>query len=210
MVVTIWNEFYHEKEEPHIKALYPEGIHHALGAFLEKDPQLEIQYATMDMPEHGLSPGVLERTDVLIWWGHMRHHLVDDAVVERVAQRVHRGMGLICLHSAHKSKIFMKLMGTTGNLVWGDDSYERIFTLMPSHPIAQGIPPVIELGTEEMYGEAFDIPTPDELIFGCWFDNGYLFRGGCVWNRGRGKVFYFQPGHESCKSYYHPSYRRSS
>lgn len=208
MVVTIWNEFLHERQEQCVKELYPEGIHRFIGSFLSQDPELEIQYATLDMPEHGLTQEVLERTDVLVWWGHMGHDQVQDQVVERVAQRVLRGMGLVCLHSAHHSKIFRRLMGTSGNLVWGDEVYERIFTLMPSHPIAQGVPGILELGVEEMYGERFDIPQPDELIFGCWFESGYLFRGGCVWNRGLGKVFYFQPGHETRRSFYHPAVQR--
>lgn len=193
MVVTIWNEFLHEKQEQCVKDLYPEGIHRFIGSFLSQDPELEIQYATLDMPEHGLTQETLERTDVLIWWGHMGHDKVPGPDCGTGGPAGAAGHGLVCLHSAHHSKIFRRLMGTSGNLVWGDEVYERIFTLMPSHPIAQGVPSILELGVEEMYGERFDIPQPDELIFGCWFESGYLFRGGCVWNRGMGKVFYFQP-----------------
>ena len=31
-----------------------------------------------------------------------------------------------------------------------------------------------------------------------------MFRSGCCWRRGRGKVFYFQPGHEGNPTYYIP------
>ena len=59
-----------------------------------------------------------------------------------------------------------------------------------------------------MYGEFFDIPKPDELVFIGGFSGGEVFRSGCVWNRGYGKVFYFQPGHETYRSYYDPDIRR--
>ena len=140
---------------------------------------------------------MLENTDVLIWWGHCSHDEVDDGLVERIQENVLKGMGLICLHSAHHSKIFKKLMGTSCNLRWNDNRSEKIWTLMPSHPIAEGIPPCFELECEEMYGEFFDIPQPDELVFGGWFNSGEIFRSGCTFNRGYGKVFYFQPGHET-------------
>ena len=203
MVVTIWNEFRHEKEMPEAAAMYPNGIHACIAEFL-KAPDIEIQLASLDEPGCGLPPEVLERTDVLIWWGHMGHHLVPDEVAARVVDRVQRGMGFIPLHSSHKSKPFMALTGCSGSLSWGDDSFERIFCVSPAHPIARGIPEHFDLGMEEMYSEPFDIPNNSELIFTSWYRSGFLLRSGFVFRRGRGTVFYFQPGHETCASFHHP------
>ena len=203
MVVTIWNEFRHEKEMPEARAVYPNGIHACIGEFL-KAPDIEIRLASLDEPDAGLPPEVLESTDVLLWWGHMAHEEVPDDVVRRVVERVKRGMGFIPLHSAHMSRPFRALTGGAGTLSWGDDAYERIFCVNPSHPIAKGIPEHFELGTEEMYSEPFDIPQPHELVFASWYESGFLFRSGVVFQRGRGKIFYFQPGHETCRSFHHP------
>ena len=157
----------------------------------------------MDEPEHGLTDEVLDNTDVLIWWGHRAHGEVRDDIVEKVQQRVLMGMGLIVLHSGHHSKIFKKLMGTSCNLKWREASEnERLWVTDPTHPIVEGIGEYIELEREEMYGEFFDIPTPDSLVFIGWFKGGDVFRSGCCYNRGYGKVFYFQPGHETYPTYH--------
>lgn len=199
--VTIWNEGRHEKTHEKVRAVYPEGIHNCIKGFLETDEELNIRTATIDDPEHGLSEEVLENTDVLLWWGHMYHHEVSDEVVKRVCDRVMRGMGFIALHSAHLSKPFTRLMGTSCSLRWRDDDRERVWCIAPNHPIAKGIPESFDIPVEEMYGERFDIPTPDEIVFMGWFKGGELFRSGCCWNRGLGKVFYFQPGHECNPTY---------
>ncbi len=207
--VTVWNEYLHEKNEPQVAAVYPKGIHGAVADFLSRDPELEVRTATLDMPEHGLTEEVLDATDVLIWWGHMGHNLVADEVVERVADRVLHGMGLICLHSAHHSKIFRKLMGTACHLRWRDiGENERIWTIEPSHPIAAGLPAYFDIPQEEMYGERFDIPTPDELVFLGWFRGGEVFRSGVTYRRGFGRIFYFQPGHEMYGNFYNENVQR--
>ena len=204
--VTVWNEYLHEKNEPAVAAVYPNGIHNAIADFLGKDENIQVRTATLEEPEHGLTQEVLDNTDVLLWWGHMGHARVSDEIVERVYQRVLNGMGLICLHSAHFSKIFKRITGTRCSLRWRDiHENERIWTIDPTHPIAQGVPPYFELEQEEMYGERFDIPTPDELIFLGWFRGGELFRSGITYRRGFGKIFYFQPGHESYPVYYNPA-----
>lgn len=198
--VTVWNE-YHGQEAAAIRDVHPEGIHKTIEAFLAKDPEILVRTATLDDAGCGLTDDVLDQTDVLIWWGHCCHGEVPDSVADRVADAVHKGMGFIPLHSSHMAKPFTRLMGTSCTLKWRDGDHERLWTLMPTHPIAQGVPENIELDEEEMYGERFDIPAPDELIFLGWFSGGELFRSGCVWNRGLGKVFYFQPGHETNRSY---------
>lgn len=175
----------------------------AIKAFLDSTSEFEVRTATLDEPEHGLTDEVLDNTDVLIWWGHRAHGEVRDDIVEKVQQRVLMGMGLIVLHSGHHSKIFKKLMGTSCNLKWREASEnERLWVTDPTHPIVEGIGEYIELEREEMYGEFFDIPTPDSLVFIGWFKGGDVFRSGCCYNRGYGKVFYFQPGHETYPTYH--------
>ncbi|SEO17965.1 ThuA domain-containing protein [Paenibacillus sp. OV219] len=203
--VTVWNEFQHEKSNAEVIAVYPNGIHEAIKAGIGTDG-FEVRTATLDEAEHGLTEEVLENTDVLIWWGHMAHDRVEDVIVERVHKRVMNGMGLIVLHSGHFSKIFKKLMGTGCDLKWREaNERERIWTVNPAHPIAAGIPEYFNLEREEMYGEHFDIPAPDELVFVSWFEGGEVFRSGCTWHRGQGKVFYFRPGHETFPTYYNPN-----
>lgn len=200
--VTVWNEFKHEKSNPKVAQIYPEGIHNAIAAQLT-DFGFVTRTATLEEKEHGLTQDVLSSTDVLIWWGHMAHDQVSDEIVERVHARVLEGMGLIVLHSGHYSKIFKKLLGTTCALKWREaDEKERLWVLNPAHPIAAGIGEYIELPQEEMYGEHFDIPAPDELIFVSWFAGGEVFRSGCTFTRGQGKIFYFRPGHETYPTYY--------
>jgi len=201
MNVLIWNEFRHEQSNDEVKKVYPQGIHGELKDFLSRDKNLKITTATLDEPECGLTQERLDDADVIIWWGHMAHHEVPDEIAERVKSAVLKGCGLIALHSAHMSKPFMKLMGTACNLRWRDEDRERIYTIAPHHQICKGIPDVFELPIEEMYGERFDIPTPTELIFLGWFAGGELFRSGVTFERGYGKIFYFQPGHETSPTF---------
>ena len=206
--VTIWHEYRHEKHDKHIAEVYPDGIHGALAKGLAPCG-FDIRTATLDEPEHGLTQEVLDNTDVLTWWGHMAHHEVSDEVVDRVQERVLNGMGLIVLHSGHLSKIFRRLMGTGCMLKWREaDEKERIWVVDPSHPICDGLPEYIELEEAEMYGEHFDIPPPDTLVFISWFEGGEVFRSGCCYQRGQGKIFYFRPGHETYPIYHMPVVRQ--
>jgi trehalose utilization protein len=210
--VTIWNEFLHERESAAVGKIYPEGIHAVLAASMREHlgPAVEVRTATLDQPEHGLTAGILERTDVLAWWGHAAHDRVSDEVVGRVHRRVLEGMGLLVLHSAHASKIFGRLMGTSCMLRWREAAEkERVWIVDPSHPIAEGLEgEYFELAHTEMYGEYFDIPRPDELVFISWFEGGEVFRSGCTFRRGKGKIFYFGPGHETFPIYHDARVRR--
>ena len=200
MKVTVWNENYHEKSDPRVLELYPGGLHAYLASVLECD-DIEVRTATLDDEECGLTQAVVDDTDVMVWWGHMAHHKVPDEIVDRVQKAVLAGMGLIVLHSGHHSTIFSRLMGTTCNLKWRDNARERIWKVKPNHPIAEGVEDGFLLEDEEMYGEAFDIPNPDDVVFIGWFNGGEVFRSGCTFTRGNGKIFYFQPGHETNPSY---------
>ncbi len=201
--VTVWNEFFHEKTEEKVAAIYPDGIHNAIADFLKTDEEMVVRTATMWDEEFGLSNEVIENTDVLIWWAHIKHNDIPDEIAKRVQDAVLRGMGLIVLHSGHHSKPFKMLMGTSCNLTWRENAdMERLWVVAPEHPIAAGIDRYFDLPHEETYGECFDIPEPDKLIFIGWYEGGEVFRAGCCFRRGRGKIFYFQPGHESYPTYY--------
>ncbi|NJD02901.1 MAG: trehalose utilization protein ThuA [Ruminiclostridium sp.] len=204
--VLVWNEFRHEKYEESAKNMYPKGIHGTIRDFLSNETDFEVRTATLDDPQQGISEELLKDIDVLIYWGHNYHDEVRDEAVEIISKRIiHDGMGFIPLHSSHESKIFRKLMGTTCLLKWREaNEKERLWLIEPGHPIANGIPEYIEIEHEETYGERFDIPTPDTLLFISWFDGGEVFRSGCCYIRGMGKIFYFRPGHEICGAYYIP------
>jgi trehalose utilization protein len=206
--VTVWAEFRQERSDPAVAAVYPEGIHSAIATGL-REAGFEVGTATLDEPEHGLTEEVLAATDVLTWWGHAAHDEVEDGIVDRVQRRVLDGMGLIVLHAGHHSKIFRRLMGTTADLSWREaGERERIWVVDRAHPIAEGLGESFVLDEEEMYGEPFDVPAPDQLVLISWFQGGEVFRSGCCWARGRGRVFYFRPGHETHPTYFQPMVRR--
>ena len=198
--VLVWNEFRHEKSKPNVAEIYPNGLHSVIADFLRCE-DISVKLAALDDENCGITKEVLDETDVLLWWGHTAHHKVPDEVVDRVHKHVLSGMGLIVLHSGHYSKIFKKLMGTTCSLKWREVERERVWTIKPNHPIAAGVDESFVLEPEEMYGEQFDIPEPEEVIFLGWFKGGEVFRSGCTWTRGHGKIFYFQPGHEQNTAY---------
>lgn len=215
MKITVFNENIdesrmepeHQKAREEVLAVHPNGIHGTLKEVFEEMDGVEVVTATQQ-PELTLTEAMLDETDVLVWWSHMGHKDVPDALVEKIHHRVLEGMGLFLLHSSHYSKLLKNILGTTGDLRWKDDTYERVFCVNPAHPIAAGVPEHFELGKEECYAECFDIPKPDDVIFLSWFDIGEVFRSGCTWTRGNGKIFYFQPGHETNHSYYHPIVRQ--
>jgi len=203
--VTVWNEFVHEKTDEAVTEIYPAGMHQAIADYLGQQEGLSVRTATLDEPEQGLSEEVLAETDVLTWWGHVAHGEVRDEVVDRVQARILAGMGLIVLHSGHHSKLFKRMMGTSCNLQWREAAEkERLWVVNPAHPITRGLGRYLELPHTEMYGEPFDIPTPDNVIFISWFEGGEVFRSGCTWTRGKGRIFYFRPGHETFPIYHNP------
>jgi len=209
--VTVWHEYRHELKHEDVRKIYPEGMHVVIAAAIKEHlgDDVIIRTATLDQPHHGITAEILEETDVMTWWGHMAHAEVAEIVADMVHRRVLEGMGILFLHSAHYSKPFRKLMGTGCGLKWRDaGELERIYIVDPSHPISDGLPAHFDIPHEEMYGEFFDIPTPDELVMISWFEGGNVFRSCCTWKRGKGKVAYFRPGHEVFPSYYHPEVRR--
>jgi trehalose utilization protein len=209
--VTVWHEYRHEKKNPKVAEIYPNGMHEAIASHLRKNASLQVRTATLDEAEHGLTEDVVAATDVFVWWGHMAHSEVADHIAERVHKRVLAGAGIVVLHSGHFSRVFKKLMGTSCDLKWREHPQERevLWVTRPGHPILAGVVDdhfVIE--HEEMYGEFFDIPEPDELLLISSFTGGEVFRSGCTWRRGAGKVFYFRPGHETFPTYHNPTVLR--
>lgn len=206
--VTVWNEYRHERSDEAVADVYPDGIHATLAeAFRERG--FDVRTAILDEPEHGLSEAVLDETDVLTWWGHRAHDEVDERVVERVHRRVLDGMGLVVLHSGHFSKVFKRLMGTSCALKWREaGETERLWVVEPGHPIAAGVDEQVVIPSVETYGEPFDVPAPETTVFCSWFEGGEVFRSGCCYRRGNGRVFYFRPGHETYPIYEQPPVRR--
>jgi trehalose utilization protein len=209
--VTVWGENVHEQQEEAVRERYPNGMHGAIadGLIALLGDGVSVRTATLQEPEHGLTDDVLAATDVLTWWGHIAHAEVDDATVDRVQQAVLGGMGLLALHSAHYSKIFGRLLGTTCSLQWRNEGErELVWSVDPAHPIAEGVPQPIVIDHHEMYGEHFDIPAPDELVFISSFAGGEVFRGGCCFKRGAGRIFYFSPGDQDYPIYHHRDVQR--
>ena len=209
--VTVWGENVHERNEPEVRERYPEGMHGAIAAGLTEllGDAVQARTATLDQPDHGLPQEVIDATDVLTWWGHIAHDDVDDAIVTRVHEAVLGGMGLLVLHSGHYSKIFRRLLGTSCSLRWRNEGErELVWTVNPAHPIAQGVPHPIVIPAQEMYGEHFDIPEPDELVFISSFEGGEVFRSGCCFQRGAGRLFYFSPGDQDYPVYHQPEIKR--
>jgi len=208
--IVVWGENIHETTDAAVAALYPDGMHRAIADGMQALlPEAQVETATLQEPEHGLSEVRLAETDVLTWWGHRCHAEVSDAVVDRIERRVHAGMGLIVLHSGHYSKIFQRLMGTPCSLIWRvAGERERLWVCDPAHPITRGIDRFFDLPHEEMYGEPFAVPAPEEQVFVSWFEGGEVFRSGCCWRCGQGRVFYFRPGHEIYPTYFDANVRR--
>lgn len=202
--VLIYNEFVHEQTEERVRKVYPDGIHGCIKAFLEREDDISVSTVTLDNV-NDITDELLDKTDVIIWWGHMAHNRVPDEVAQRVQAAVLKGMGAIFLHSGHHSKPFRLLMGTSCNLSWREDGdFERVWIAKPTHPIARGLKKYIFSEHEETYAEPFDVPEPDVTVFIGGFEGGEVFRSGLCYRRGAGKIFYFQPGHETFPIYYNP------
>lgn len=227
MRVTVWGEgfwdqksdlgdravpLYYETYAEAARELYPREIHVAIATSLSQrlGTAATVQAVSLDDRDHGLGQDLIDGTDVLVWWGHVKDLLVPDEAIDRVALRVEDGMGLVVLHASSASKLFRRLMGTSCAFAdWrqaGD--WEKVWAVNPGHPIAAGVPPMWELATEEMYSEPWDIPEPDALVFISSFRGGEVFRSGCCFHHGNGRIFYFRPGHESNPTYHNPLVQR--
>src|SRR4051794_5217635 len=200
-----------ELEPAEARAVHPHGMAAAIADALRAQlgDAARVTTAGLRESDQGLAQATLASRDVLVWWAHEAHDEVTGETAARVQRHVLDGLGLIVLHSGHHSKPFRALMGTSCDLAsWREDTdEERIWTVDPGHPIAAGVERPIHLARHEMYGEPFDVPAPEELVFVSAFSGGEAFRSGCCWRRGSGRVFYFGPGHETDPVYEHPQIR---
>lgn len=208
--VLLFTERDESWEKGDILKAYPQGFKGAFDSFLSGG-EFDLRYAYQTDKSCSLTEEDIDWAEVMIWWGHLHHDKVPDALAERVVRRVHEGMGILFLHSSHISKGFLKLIGTSGSLncFEHENIRERLWTVAPGHDIAAGMPESVDLGQDEMYGEPFGIPEPDETVFMGWFNTGNLFRSGICYYRDNGRVFYFQPGHETFPVYYKPEIQRA-
>jgi trehalose utilization protein len=203
--VLAWSEL----SEP--KRVYPNGISGALAEHLGGLPDMEVRTASIDETDQGVSESALAQTDVLLWFGHVKHGQVAQASVDRVVRAVkERGMGFLPLHSSHYSKPLKQLTGTSGS--WRDyvenGKPARILVVDPAHPITRGLED-FTIPAEEWYGEPYDVPTPEAVVLVGLYDDGReVARDGITWTIGKGRVFYFRPGHETYPIYFMPEVRR--
>jgi trehalose utilization protein len=200
---VVWGENVHEQKNKVVAGVYPKGMHQAIADALNEDGAIQATTATLQEPEHGLPASRLAGTDVLLWWGHAAHKEVSDEVVERVAEAVWSGMGLIVLHSGHFAKIFKRLMGRPATSPGARPASASAFgSPRATTPSPPGIPDHFELEQEEMYGEPFGVPEPLETVFVSWFQGGEVFRSGLTYKRGAGRSSTSAPGHETYPTYH--------
>ena len=211
--------------------VYPHDINGAIAEGLAGLEGWEVVTANLSDPEQGLPDSLLNRADVLIWWGHKKHGEVKDALVQKIVNRVKEdGMGFIALHSAHFAKPNIALMSIArtkqelldavtpkGHVAaWGayvnDCTDLKVTTLATEHPIAKGVPPDFNLAYTERYNNPYAVPTPEQVIFDGVYtkkDGGKVpSQLGFVWTIGKGRMFYFQVGHETCPVYFDPAIRK--
>jgi len=190
----VWSEF----TEP--KDVYPKGIHGDIAEYLNASGNVEAKVVQLSDPDQGVSQAMLDWADVLLWWGHQKHRDVTDETVQRIVKSVKEGgMGYFAMHSAHYSRGLIAILGTPCGLgSVGDGGAESISVVMPDHPIAKGVSDFVVPRTE-YFGEPFGVPEPEAVVFKSTFEKGdnIWFRSGCCWTVGKGRVFYFRPGHET-------------
>lgn len=204
MNITIFNEYHPNEHTGKAEKNYPGGIHIALKSIFESQ-EYDVVTATQEQACNGLTDEILDNTDVLLWWSKNWDNELLNSVADKVVSRIREGMGAVFLHSAKNSKPFLRLTGTTSATApvsWKEPGEsERLFVVSPAHPIAEGIPSGYVIPNEEPYCEYFDIPKPDDIVFLGGFGNGMCIRAGVTFTRGAGKIFFFQPGHDSFPVY---------
>ena len=149
---------------------YPEGMHGAIAAGLTE---------LLGRPGGGAHrhPGPARaRADRRGARRHRRPHLVGPRPPRRRRRRRGRrrstsacsaGWACWCCTRRTSPRSSSELMGTTLLAAVAQLRRHRagLERRRPSHPIAEGVPHPIVIDEQEMYGEYFDIPAPDELVF---------------------------------------------
>ena len=259
--VLIWDE-----RQPVQMKTYGKWIGEAIGENLSAgNKNIRITQTHLGAPDKGLSEKILDDHDVIIWWGHLRHHEISQTEAAPIIDRILNGrLSMIALHSAHWATPFMEAMNARTKIIaqknfssgkpneviefnyispggrqspvvnsdltpfflatrrgrstsvqvhlpnccfpsWrADGKSSKVIVDSISHPIAVGLPHQFKLSATEMYAEPFHVPEPDTVVFREMWEMGEWFRSGMVWNIGKGKVFYFRPGHETYPVYNQP------
>ncbi|PYV16039.1 MAG: trehalose utilization protein [Acidobacteria bacterium] len=190
--VLLWSE----QTEP--REVYPHGISGALEEHFKTVPGFRTATATLADDDAGVSDAALDNADVLVWFGHRKHRDVPDAAVERIVRHVReKGMGFVALHSSHFSKPLKALLDATG--AWssyvntGDP--ERIWVVLPEHPIAKGLRD-FTIPKTEIYTEPFQLPEPEAVVLEGTWPSGHRSRECLTWTVGKGRLVYIRAGHE--------------
>jgi len=203
--VLCWSEM----TEP--ESVYPKGIHGTVADVLNKLPNVKATVASLNDPDQGVSDAVLAQTDVITWFGHQKHGQVRDDRVDAIVKRMREnGLGFFALHSSHYSKVLKKSLNSSGDLGGvGDGGMETVYVINPKHPIAKGVSD-FTIPAEEFYDEPFGIPDDHTLVFISVFEKkspeGKVrkFRSGACFEVGKGRLFYFRPGHETFPTWHMP------
>jgi trehalose utilization protein len=191
-------------------SVYPHDIDGAVAGDLRRREGLSVARARLGDPAAGLSDAALDATDVLVWWGRLRHDEVPADRVAAVVERVRGGqVGLVALHGAFASKPFRGLMGTSCEPArWREDGRpEHVRVQDPAHPIAQGVAP-FTIPRTDMFAEPFAVPDPESVVLVSSWDRGETMRSGLTWTISRGRVVYLRPGHDAFPVLFHPSVRQ--
>jgi len=206
--VVVWSEGTAPKN------VYPNDINGAVAEGLKDLKGWDVVVANLSDPEQGLPDDLLNRADVLIWWGHQRHDQVKDALVAKIVKRVKEdGMGFISLHSSHFAKPNKALMGTpcTWGAYVGDSTTLKVTVKDSKHPIAKGVKE-FTIVHNERYSDPYAVPTPKSVVFEgvATLKDGKEdpSQQGLTWEIGKGKVFYFQPGHETNPVFFDPNVKK--
>jgi len=206
--VVVWSEATAPKD------VYPSDINGAIAEGLKDLKGWDVVVAGIDDPGQGLPDDLLNRADVLIWWGHQKHGDVKDELVAKIVKRVKEdGMGFISLHSSHFAKPNKALMGTpcTWGAYVGDSTTLKVTVSDPKHPIAKGVKD-FTIEHSERYSDPYAVPTPESVVFegvASLKDGGVdPSKQGFTWTIGKGRFFYFQVGHETNPIFYDANVRK--
>ena len=195
--VTVWCDGSDELRHAEIPQLYPGGIARYTAEYLREDTALEVRISAFQDAAYGLGDDLLQETDVLVMYSHFFNDQLPQDRLDAVCRRVReQGMGLVLLHSALWMNLTRQLVGPCGYAAYREiGEKERVWTVLPDHPIASGMPVSFEFQHSEMYQESAGFPRPDDVIFLSWYEGGEASRAGVTWTRGKGRIFYFSPGH---------------
>jgi trehalose utilization protein len=208
--VVVWSEGTAPKN------IYPKDINGAIADGLKTGLRnWDVVVANLKDADQGLPDELLKKADVLVWWGHQKHGDVKDELVAKIVKRVkEEGMGFIALHSAHFAKPNKALMGTACS--WGayvgDGKTLKITVKDSKHPIARGVDAEFTVENDERYGDPYAVPTPQAVVFEgvATLKDGKTDKSqiGLAWEVGKGRMFYFQAGHETNPIYFDKNVQR--